>query len=292
MQSLSKTLLTPIDTQSETDQILIDHLYIVRSIAKRIHRRLPQTVDLDDLYAAGLMGLTEAAANFNPEKNSSFIGYAHLRIQGAILDSLRSLDWAPRTLRRKGRQLQEAAQVLTSRLGHLPTDEDVAAELKISLETYHQLRADLNALEIGTLHRTLDEDTGEQEIEKIPGRPEDDSLLRYLQGETKEQLTKAIKQLSERERLIITSYYYEEMTMTEIGLTLGIKRSRVRHIHSKAVLRLRSALSDPLPSGRSKIRFGDFVDVGFMDRRSCRLHETRIPTSLLPLSVRRSSAGR
>lgn len=249
MRTRCKTLLSPTDRASETERILLDHLPVVRSIAGRIHKRLPQNVDFDDLFSAGMIGLMGATANFNPAKNTSFKGYAQFRIQGAILDSLRSLDWAPRQLRRKGRLVQEAIQALTARRGHAPSEADVATELKLSLDEYQQLRADLNGLEIGSLHRTEDEVTGEEELANIPGRPEDDSLFRYLRIEMEERLTKAIEELSERERLVITSYYYEEMTMLEIGLALGVSWTRVRQIHGSAVLRLRAALSDPSSRG-------------------------------------------
>jgi len=228
----------------EQERVLLEHLPIVRFLARRIHERLPQHVDIEDLVSAGVVGLMDAFSKFDPAKKVQFRSYAQFRIRGAILDSLRTLDWSPRELRRKGRAVEEAIRALTSRFGRAPSESEVATEMGIGLDVYQLLLGDLKGLEIGTLHLERNEDSGEEELAYIPGRPDDDPLFRCLRGEMEGRLTSAIQELPERERLVMTLYYYEEMTMREIGMALGVVESRVSQIHASAVLHLRSSLSD------------------------------------------------
>ncbi len=228
----------------EQERVLLEHLPIVRFLARRIHERLPQHVEIEDLVSAGVVGLMDAFSKFDPDKKVQFRSYAQFRIRGAILDSLRTLDWSPRELRRKGRAVEEAIRVLTARLGHAPNEAEVAAEMALELEEYQQLLGDLKGLEIGTLHMERNEDSGEEELAYVPGRPEEDPLFRCLRGELEERLAEAIQNLPDRERLVMSLYYYEEMTMREIGLALGVVESRVSQVHASAVVHLRSALKD------------------------------------------------
>ena len=229
---------------SEQERILLEHLPIVRFLARRIHERLPQHVDIEDLVSAGVVGLMDAFSKFDPTKKVQFRSYAQFRIRGAILDSLRTLDWSPRELRRKGRAVEEAIRVLTQRMGRAPGEAEIAAELTVSLEEYQQLLGDLKGLEIGTLHMERNEDSGEEELAYVPGSPEEDPLFRCLRGELKDRLSEAISNLPDRERLVMTLYYYEEMTMREIGLARGVVESRVSQVHASAVVHLRAALKD------------------------------------------------
>jgi len=228
----------------EEERIMVEHLPIVRYIARRIHERLPQHVEMEELVSAGVLGLMDAFQKFDPAKKVQFRSYAQFRIRGAILDSLRTLDWSPRDLRRKGRAIEQAMRALTARIGRTPSEQEVAAELQMDLGDYQQLLGELKGLEIGTLHLERSEDSGEEELAYVPNRPEDDPLFRCLQGEMKQRLAEAIGDLPERERLVMTLYYYEEMTMKEIGLTLGVVESRVSQIHASAVLHLRTMLAD------------------------------------------------
>jgi RNA polymerase sigma factor for flagellar operon FliA len=228
----------------DQEKILLEHLPVVRFLARRIHERLPQHVDIEDLVSAGVVGLMDAFAKFDPEKKVQFRSYAQFRIRGAILDSLRTLDWSPRELRRKGRAVEEAIRVLTARMGHAPGESEVAAELNVSLEEYQQLLGELKGLEIGTLHMERNEESGDEELAYVPGKPEEDPLFRCLKGELQERLTDAITHLPDRERLVMTLYYYEEMTMREIGLALGVVESRVSQVHASAVVHLRATLKD------------------------------------------------
>lgn len=228
----------------EQEKVLLEHLPIVRFLARRIHERLPQHVDIEDLVSAGVVGLMDAFAKFDPEKKVQFRSYAQFRIRGAILDSLRTLDWSPRELRRKGRAVEEAVRALTARMGHAPGESEIASEMGLGLDEYQQLLGDLKGLEIGTLHIERNEDSGDEELAYVPGRPEEDPLFRCLRGELEGRLGEAISNLPDRERLVMTLYYYEEMTMREIGLALGVVESRVSQMHASAVVHLRSALKD------------------------------------------------
>jgi RNA polymerase sigma factor FliA len=229
---------------AEQELRMVEHLPIVRFIARRIHERLPQHVPIEDLYSAGVVGLLDAFGKFDPSKQVQFSSYAQFRIRGAILDSLRTLDWSPRELRRKGRAIEQAIQTLTAQFGRSPTDIEIAHQLHIELSAYQQLLGELKGLEIGTLHSERSEDSGEEELVYLPNRPEDDPLFRYLHAEMRERLTGAISDLPERERLVMTLYYYEETTMKEIGLILGVVESRISQIHASAVLHLRARLAD------------------------------------------------
>jgi RNA polymerase sigma factor FliA len=242
----------------EEERLLLEHLPIVRFLARRIHERLPQHVEMEDLVSAGVVGLMDAFAKFDPKKKVQFRSYAQFRIRGAILDSLRTLDWSPRELRRKGRAVEEAVRLLTARLGRAPGETEIASELDLTLDQYQALLGDLKGLEIGTLHTEHNEDSGEEELAYVPGQPEDDPLFCCLRGELKERLADAIEGLPERERLVMTLYYYEELTMREIGLALGVVESRISQIHASAVVHLRAALRDlgqPAPrNGNGKAR--------------------------------------
>jgi len=228
---------------TDRDMLLMEHLPTVRYLARRIHERLPQHVDLDDLISAGVVGLIDAFSKFDHSKKVQFKSYAQFRIRGAILDSLRTLDWSPRELRRKGRAVEEAIRSVTQRVGRAPAEQEIATEMELSLTEYQVLLGDLKGLEIGSLHMERSEDSGDEELAYIPGSPEEDPLFRCLKGEMKQRLADAIDDLPEKERIVLTLYYYEELTMKEIGLTLGVVESRISQIHSSAVLRLRTALA-------------------------------------------------
>ncbi|MGC1870539.1 MAG: FliA/WhiG family RNA polymerase sigma factor [Acidobacteriaceae bacterium] len=257
---------TPFNQMSpaEREQILMEHLPVVRYIARRIHEHLPAHVEMDDLVSAGMVGLADAFNKFDAGKKVQFRSYAQFRIRGAILDSLRTLDWSPRELRRKGRAIETAMHKLTGRLGRTPMENEVAAEMDMSLDEYQHLLTDLRGLEIGSLDVAHSEDSSDDEVAYVPSSPEEGPLFQCLKAEMRARLADAITALPERERLVLTLYYYEEMTMKEIGLTLDVVESRVSQIHTSAVLHLRSLLAnDPAKAahepnlkpdgGRSKV---------------------------------------
>lgn len=230
--------------QAVRDQLLVEHLPTVRFVARRIHERLPQHVDMDDLISAGIVGLMDAFAKFDHAKQVQFKSYAQFRIRGAILDSLRTLDWSPRELRRKGRAVEDAVRTLTQRLGRSPVETEVADEMEMSLQEYQQLLGELKGLEIGSLNLERNEDGGDDELSYLPGAESDEPLFRCLKGELRQRLVDAIEGLPEKERMVVSLYYHEELTMKEIGLVLGVVESRVSQIHTSAVVKLRAALTD------------------------------------------------
>jgi RNA polymerase sigma factor for flagellar operon FliA len=225
------------------EQLILEHLPIVRFIARRIHARLPQHVLIEDLYSAGVVGLLDAVEKFDPARENRFRTYAQFRIRGAILDSLRALDWGPRDLRQKGRGIAQAIQVLTAKCGRPPSELEISQGLNMDLAAYQELRRELQGLGIGTLHSERFVDSGEEQLVYLSSPPEGDPLFRYLSTEMREGLAAAILKLPDRERLVMTLYYYEESTMKEIGLILGVLESRVSQIHTSAVLHLRRELS-------------------------------------------------
>jgi RNA polymerase sigma factor for flagellar operon FliA len=238
----------PMLAERERERMMLEQMPTVRWIARRIHERLPQHVDLEDLVSAGTVGLLDAFSKFDPAKKVQFRSYAQFRIRGAILDSLRTLDWSPRELRRKGRAVEETIRKLTAQYGRTPSEPEIAHEMRLGLDEYQQLLGELKGLEIGTLHMERAEDSGEEELAYIPGDHEDDPLFHCLRGEMRDRLSQAIDLLPERERLVVTLYYYEEMTMKEIGMVLGVVESRVSQIHSSAVLHLRTHLAEYAPA--------------------------------------------
>ena len=201
-----------------------------------------------------MVGLIDAFSKFDHGKKVQFKSYAQFRVRGAILDSLRTLDWSPRELRRKGRAVEEAVRTLTQSLGRAPAEQEIASAMTLSLAGYQTLLGELKGLEIGSLHMERSEDSGDEELAYIPGAPDEDPLFRCLKGELKQRLVDAIEDLPEKERMVLTLYYYEELTMKEIGLTLGVVESRVSQIHSSAVVRLRSALATLRPRGATDLK--------------------------------------
>jgi RNA polymerase sigma factor for flagellar operon FliA len=253
---------------------MMEHLPIVGIIARRIHERLPQHVSIDDLYSAGILGLLDAFGRFDPSRQNKFSTYAQYRIRGAILDSLRTLDWSPRELRRKGRAVEQAIQALIGQLNRSPTDIEIAQKLNMPLADYQQLLGELKGLEIGTLHTERSAESDEEELDLVPGRPDDDPLHRFLDGEMRQRLTTAINDLPERERLIMTLYYYEEVSMKEIGLIMGVVESRISQLHASAVLHLRARLA---VSGQRRSATDGHLHGALRKRTGTRTAETSKP---------------
>ncbi len=226
----------------DPEALVAQHMASVRFIARRIYERLPQHVDLDDLVSAGLVGLLDAASKFDRSKQVQFKSYAQFRIRGAILDSLRVLDWSPRELRRRGREMAEAIRALTTRLGRTPADTEIAQEMGMPLATFQQMTGELKGTEIGSLDVEHAEDADEMEIAFVATPSDEDPLALCMQNQSRAQLAAAIEALPEKERLVLTLSYYEELTLKEIGLILGVVESRVSQIRSAAVTRLRGLL--------------------------------------------------
>lgn len=200
--------------------------------------RLP-AVDLHDLVSAGILGLLDAIGKFRAERGVKFRTYAEVRIRGAILDSLRELDWAPRTLRRKGKELDRVSARLGQQYGRPATAEEVSEALGESLDEYHALVDQLQGLAVDRLEASSEAACDESQVALYPDNESNDPHVRFESQEITRILSDAIDGLPERERMVLSLYYYEDFTMKEIGALLGVNESRISQIHSSATLRLR-----------------------------------------------------
>ncbi len=228
----------------ERNELIMEELPQVYFIAARIHERLPASVQIEDLVSAGVIGLMEACKSYDAARNAQFKTFARFRIRGAILDSLRLLDWGSRGMRRQAREIAEAAAQLEASLGRKPEHEEIAREMKISLDRLETTMAQIDGLQIVGQQGLLSQDSGETRdyIESAPGN-EPDPFELYFRGEQKQQLTEAIAGLNEREQLVLSLYYKEELTMKEVAQVIGIALSRVSQIHTAALGKLRAALA-------------------------------------------------
>jgi|SRR5580692_1344997 RNA polymerase sigma factor for flagellar operon FliA len=233
-----------IQSEAERERILMEQLPQVRYIARRIHERLPRHVPFEDLVHAGVLGLIDALGKFDLSKHVQFSSYAKFRIRGAILDSLRELDWSPRELRRKGRLVDSTYFELSGKLGRAPTENEIASEMGIGLGELQSLLAELDGLELGSLRVESPRDGKEEDLtDHLPSKPEETPFFQCLRSEMKHLLEQAISELPEKEQRVLALYYYEELTMKEVGAALGIGESRVSQIHSLAMVRLRARLN-------------------------------------------------
>ena len=234
----------------ERERILLEQLPQVRYLARRIHERLPRHVPLDDLVHAGVIGLIDALSKFDRSKHVQFSSYAKFRIRGAILDSLREMDWGPRELRRKARRIEEAHRKLSMALSRAPSESEMAAELGFELKEFQQLLGELDGLEVGSLRVESPWDGKEEDLcDYLPNAPEDTPFFRCLRTEMKELLARVIAELPQKEQQVLSLYYFEELTMKEVGAVLGIGESRVSQVHSLAVVRLRARLEQLMSAG-------------------------------------------
>ena len=226
------------------NKLVLEELPQVYYIARRIHERLPQHVCFEDLVHAGVLGLIEALRNYDPGKNVQFKSFAQFRIRGAILDSLRELDWGSRRLRRKGRSMDEAIAKLAAKLGRQPDEEEIASELGIQLAALHKLQRRLDGLDLVNqqVASATDGTKSFDLVESAAAPAGEDPFHRCLRAEMKQYLAKAIGSLSEKEQQVISLYYREELTMKEIAVVLDVVESRISQIHTAALSKLRMAL--------------------------------------------------
>lgn len=237
----------------ERERLLLDHLPQVQYIARRIHDRLPAYVPLEDLINAGVVGLIEALDRFDPTKNVQLKSFAKFRIRGAILDSLRGMDWGSRHLRRQGRRIEEAIGKLRVKLNRAPSEAEIAAQLQMELDEYQHLLGELRGLNLGSLDDAGGEEDGTQGdlVEYRPDSGENDPFFLCLRSEMKTLLADAIGELEENERQVLALYYSEELTMKEVGLILGVSESRVSQIHSAALLQIRVKVQENMKASEA-----------------------------------------
>jgi RNA polymerase sigma factor FliA len=219
------------------DWLVVHYASLVKFVAGRLAAGLPKSVDTGDLVSAGVFGLMNAIDKFDPANGAKFETYAIPRIRGAILDGLRALDWVPRSVRSRSRSVQDAIALLEHQLGRTPTDEEISAELKISVEELEKWLADIAAGSVGPLdHVAMDNTAAEADAQIQPGRAMEE-------GELRAAMRAEISRLPEREQAILILYYEDGLTLSEIGEALGVTESRISQIHAKAVLQLRSRLA-------------------------------------------------
>jgi len=223
------------------DRVVLEHLPLVKAIAVRVHENLPVHVDLDDLVHAGVLGLFDAASKYNPEKQVVFSSYAKHRIKGAILDSLRQLDWASRDMRRRHKQVEAATRDLAATLQRAPTEAEVADKLGMDVERWRQMMLDLR--NVGLISAsTRANDSEDLPAPDYPSGPETQPDTMCAREQLRGMLGIAMKTLPERYRKVVMLYYTSEMTMKEIGGVLGINESRVSQIHKSALEKMNVAL--------------------------------------------------
>lgn len=228
------------------DKLLVEYSSLVKYIADRIGYTLPASVDKNDLISSGIMGLIKAVETFDPDREIKFETFASHKIRGAILDELRALDWVPRSVRQKSRQLQKAYADLEEELGRSPYDDEVCAHLDLTPKEYDKMLNDVAPATIVSLEESLPSRSSDSKeltlIDTIedPGSENPLSILGY--AEVKRILKESIQSLPEKEKLVVALYHFEELTLKEIGVVLNISESRVSQIHSKTILRLRSKL--------------------------------------------------
>ena len=227
-------------------ELIREYAPLVKIIAERISNRLPPSVELDDLINAGVLGLIDALNKFDSSRGVQFTTYAKYRIKGAILDQLRALDWVPRGLRQKARKLEETSLNLQKKLGREPTEEELAESLNLSIQELHELTFEIRGV-LSFRFENLDMvsspygDKNHPADFFAPGRAEDPFSLLSLK-EAKEAIAQYVGTLPERDRLIISLYYYDQLTMKEIGRVIGLTEVRVCQIHAKIIHSLRQHL--------------------------------------------------
>jgi RNA polymerase sigma factor FliA len=224
------------------DRVVLEHVPLVKAIAVRVHENLPVHVDLDDLVHAGILGLFDAASKFNPDKQVVFSSYAKHRIKGAILDSLRQLDWASRDMRRRHKQVEAATRDLAAELQRNPTEQEVAQKLGMDAERWRTMMIDLR--NVGLISASTRGNEGDDlPAPDFPSKPETHPDSICAREQLRSVLGVAMKTLPERYQKVVLLYYTNEMTMKEIGGILGINESRVSQIHKSALEKMQVALS-------------------------------------------------
>jgi RNA polymerase sigma factor for flagellar operon FliA len=234
-----------IPSNPDRDELILEHLPQIKYIAQRISTKLPSHVELNDLVSAGILGLLDAIEKFDPNRGVKFKTYAELRIKGAILDSLRNLDWAPRSLRKKSKDLERVYRELEQRLGRPATEKEVCDAMEITLDEFYELVDQIKGLNLGSFQEMSGKDeekSSEPLVKYVPDAPQLDPFFVFHKSEIQGIMSTAIDTLPKKERLVVSLYYYDELTMKEIGKVLGVNESRVSQLHTKAMLRLRTKL--------------------------------------------------
>ncbi|NLL67036.1 MAG: FliA/WhiG family RNA polymerase sigma factor [Clostridiaceae bacterium] len=228
--------------QSIKEQLILEYADLVKYVAGRLSIYFGSNVEYDDLVGYGVFGLIDAIDKFDLTKKVKFETYASLRIRGAIIDSIREQDWAPRSLRKKGKELEKAYSELENQLGHSATDQEIADKLGITIEELTKLLQEVNVSQMISLDDYL-EQNHETGFDSYSMQRESNSPEQRMEiVELKEILADSIEKLPEKERIVVTLYYYEELTLKEISLIMKVSESRISQLHTKAIMRMRGKL--------------------------------------------------
>jgi RNA polymerase sigma factor for flagellar operon FliA len=232
-------------TRSLRDRLLLHYAPLVKYVAGKVGTGLPAHIDTGDLIGSGIFGLVDAIEKFDPSRGWKFETYAMQRIRGAILDDLRSQDWVPRAVRSRAREVERAIERLNARLNRTPTDEELARELDITVDELRDLYGQLRLTSVVALEELLSPGRESASlVEALQDEDAPDPVSVLVDRDNRRQLADAIAQLPERDRTIVSLYYFESLTLAEIGKVLGVTESRVSQLHTRAVLRLRAKLTE------------------------------------------------
>jgi RNA polymerase sigma factor for flagellar operon FliA len=237
-------------TREARERLILHYAPLVKFVAGRVAAGLPQNIEQSDLVSYGIFGLIDAIDKFDPGRGYKFETYAISRIKGAIIDELRSIDWVPRSVRAKARAIERAYSKLENELRRSPEDREVAAELGMSEEELAGILSQISFVGIVALDELLSasaDRTGGATVGDTIADRAHDPVEAFESEEMRHVLADAIQRMPDRERLVLTLYYYEGLTLAEIGAVLGVTESRVCQIHTKAIFQLRGRLSEPLP---------------------------------------------
>lgn len=228
------------------DKLLVEYAHLVKFIGNRIAINLPSSVDRNDIVSSGILGLIKAVETFEPERGFKFETYAGHKIRGAILDELRALDWVPRSVRQKSKDLQKVYTKLENELGRIPYDDEVCDALSISQEDFERMLSDVAPTTLVSLEELMPDRSADSKeirlIDTIEDPGSENPLKQLGFEEVKRILKETLENLPEKEKLVIALYHFEELTLKEIGVVLDISESRVSQIHSKVILKLRAKL--------------------------------------------------
>jgi RNA polymerase sigma factor FliA len=238
--------------ENERERLILEHLPQVRLIARRIQERLPENISLEDLISTGVVGLISAIDNFDASHNVKLKTYAEYKIRGAILDSLRGLDWAPRQKRRKAKQIESAIATAEQRLKRAPGEEEIAEELKVSLSEYHEWLVEIRGLNIASLEYTGSEQ-GKDLLHYIPDESGNLPSAILERSELERLLAEHIGGIPKMEQTVLSLYYHEEMTLREIADIVHLHESRISQLKSQAILRLRAKLAEQWPASHGAV---------------------------------------
>ena len=232
-------------TVEDRNRLVLAHVALVKALAVRLAQRVPAQVEVSELVSVGMVGLIEAAHRYQPSLGVPFDAFARRRVHGAMVDSLRDLDWAPRSLRKMRRDVDAAIARLHHELRREPTEKEIADALHVSEEQYRHILDEIRAIDIAAI-RQLDFDSGGQRLFDIALDPGEGPQARLERAELREHLARALTTLPDRERQILSLYYEHELTLAEIGLVLGVGESRISQLRTQAIARLRSRLRQTL----------------------------------------------